>query len=442
MDSDEWNTLLNKYKIRINILTLDVALEYPGLKKDSEWIYPQEIFSIESEEELEKIASNLSNKIDKNLFTRIYANIRKIWDIQNIEIPLIKVSGSLEDIATIFERINSSGTRTKMADVTLAYIAAYNKGWIREKFLQYLDELEREGFYFEPTLIIRAITAIGENKARLRDVSEDFLKNKNEVLDNAFSNFKHGMGRLIMHLRNIGILNSELIYAKNTIIPLIYLYYRFQNQFDFNKAFHFFLLALAQGRYSGASETTLQEDINTIHKASDFEEAIAELHKEFDPIEINMDTVKNAVHYQGLGRFLKLVLYLIVYKNQATDWFTRVRLGFFRHNEINRDFTIEVHHFFPKTLLKSVGYSEDKQEALANIVFVNPGTNKRLRDEPYVYIKKYSIDRNELSKQLIPEDEQLWKLGNYEKFLEVRSEKLATELANYMKNLYPQFYVR
>jgi len=43
MDLDEWNTLLNKYKIRINVLTLDVALEYPGLKKDSEWIYPQEI---------------------------------------------------------------------------------------------------------------------------------------------------------------------------------------------------------------------------------------------------------------------------------------------------------------------------------------------------------------------------------------------------------------
>jgi len=416
MDADEWNTLLNKYKIRINVLTLDVALEYPSLKKDSEWIYPQEIFSIENEEELEKIASNLSNKIDKNLFTRIYANIKKIWDVQNIEIPLIKVSGSLEDIATIFERINSAGTRTKMADVTLAYIAAYNEGWIREKFLQYLDELEREGFYFDPTLIIRAMTAIGENKARLRDVSENFLKNKNEVLDNTFSSFKHCMGRLIMHLRNVGILNSELIYAKNTIIPLIYLYYRFQNQFDFNKAFHFFLLALAQGRYSGASETTLQEDITSIHKTSNFEDAIAELHKEFDPIEINKDVVKDAVHYQGLGRFLKLVLYLIVYKNQATDWFNGVRLGFFRHNEINRNFTIEVHHFFPKSLLKSVGYSEDKQEALANIAFVNPGTNKRLRDEPYIYINKYKINRNELLKQLIPEDEQLWKLENYEKF--------------------------
>lgn len=103
----------------------------------------------------------------------------------------------------------------------------------------------------------------------------------------------------------------------------------------------------------------MQEDINIIHKTSNFEDAIAELHKEFGSIEINKDAVKNAVHYQGLGRFLKLVLYLIVYKNQAADWFNGVRLVFFRHNEINRDFTIEVHHFFPKSLLKSVGYSEE-----------------------------------------------------------------------------------
>ena len=50
----------------------------------------------------------------------------------------------------------------------------------------------------------------------------------------------------------------------------------------------------------------MQEDINIIHKASNFEEAIAELHKKFDPLEINKDAVKNTVHYQGLGRFLKI----------------------------------------------------------------------------------------------------------------------------------------
>jgi len=111
-------------------------------------------------------------------------------------------------------------------------------------------------------------------------------------------------------------------------------------------------------------------------------------------------------------------------------------------NEINRDFTIEVHHFFPKSLLKSVGYTEDKRESLANIVFINPGTNKRLREEPRVYIKKYRINLEELKKQLIPIDEKLWRLENYEEFLDRRAEIVSNEINNYMKNLYPRFYAR
>jgi hypothetical protein len=34
------------------------------------------------------------------------------------------------------------------------------------------------------------------------------------------------------------------------------------------------------------------------------------------------------------------------------------------------------------------------------MVFINPGTNKRFREEPYIHIKKYKIDENELLKQL------------------------------------------
>ncbi|MGB9760485.1 MAG: GmrSD restriction endonuclease domain-containing protein [Thermoproteota archaeon] len=441
MEITEWNELINRYKIKVNILTLDVALEYSAIKKDPVWVYPQEIFNAEKEEELEKIASELSNKIDAKLFTKIYNNIKRIWDLQDITIPVIKVNTSLENIATIFERINSAGTRIKQADVTLSYIAAYNKGWIRENFMKYLDALEDKGFYFDPTLIIRAITTVGENKAIIRDVSDNFLKNKDGILNKAFSDFKRSLERLILDLTNFGVLNSDLIYAKNTIIPLIYLYHKFQNQFDFNKAFHFFLVALAQGRYSGSAESALQEDINKIQNASNFDEAIMKLHGETNTILITKDSVKNAVHYQGEGRFLKLVLYLVVYRNQATDWFTKVRLGYFK-SKINRDFTIEEHHFFPRSLLRNVGIEKDKREALANIVFINPGTNKRLKEQPYTYIKKYNIDNDELSKQLIPLDEQLWKLENYDAFLEKRSEIIAAELKKFMASLYPSFYAQ
>ncbi|NAY89763.1 MAG: hypothetical protein GU347_03485 [Desulfurococcales archaeon] len=80
------------------------------------------------------------------------------------------------------------------------------------------------------------------------------------------------------------------------------------------------------------------------------------------------------------------------------------------------------------------------REALANIAFINPGTNKTLRDEPRVYINKYKIDKKELKKQLIPTDEKLLRLENYEEFIDKRSEIISTEISNYMKNLYPQFY--
>ncbi|WP_309493710.1 GmrSD restriction endonuclease domain-containing protein [Candidatus Hecatella orcuttiae] len=431
LDINIWNDLVKKYRVKINILTLEVSLEYPAIKQIHEWVSPYDIFNAE---DIKKLAEELSYKLNRpELFTKIYDNASKIKAALNMDIPVIKINTSLENIATIFERLNSSGTRIKQADITLAYVAAYNEGWVREEFSRYLDSLDEGGFYFDPTLLVRAITSVGEDKAILREVSDDFLRNKNNLLDYAFSKFKNSLNRLILEFRNIGILSSELIYAKNTIIPLIYLRCRFENQFEFKKAFLFFLLALWQGRYSGSAETTLQEDINKIKNSRTFGEAVNQLIGELRVDSINKEAIKNAIHYQGEGRFFKLLLYLITYRNEAVDWFTGVRIGYTTHNEINKDFTIEEHHFFPRSLLRSVGIKKEERELLGNITFINPGTNKRLRYQPYTYIQKYGIDKSELQKQLIPLDENLWKLQNYKDFIEKRSELIAEEINKFLK---------
>jgi len=438
LSTDDWNELVQKYRVKIDILSLDVSLEHSAIKKDPKWVYPHEIFDAK---DLAKLAEEFSERIGKpELFTRIYDNAKKVQDILNIDIPLIKVNHSLENIATIFERVNSAGTRIKQADITLAYIAAYNKGWVRDTFMKYVEDLDEEGFYLDPTLLIRAITSVGENKAVLREVSEAFLENENNLLDGAFKRFTHCLNKLIREFRNIGILTSNLIYAKNTIIPMIYLYHKFESEFEFNKALFFFLTALWRGRYSGASETTLQEDINKIKSAANFEDAIKSLVADLAVSKIDKEAIRSAVHYQGDGRFFKLVLYLIAFRNAAADWFTKDRLGYTKYNEINKDFNIEEHHFFPRNLLKGVGYGKNEWDLLANIAFVNPGTNKRLRDQPYTYIKKYGIDTEELKKQLIPLNEDLWKLENYQKFVEVRSELISNEINQFLEDLYPMLF--
>jgi hypothetical protein len=441
LEVSDWNAVIEKFRVKVNILTLEAALEYPAIKRNPEWLYAHEILSFP---DVKAAAEDLSRALHRpELFTKIYDNVARVRDALSRDVPVVKISSSLEDIATIFERINSAGTRVKLADVTLAYLAAYNEGWIRDKFIKYLDGLNDEGFYFEPTLLVRALTSVGENKAVLRDVSEDFLRNKNGILDKSFERLKDSLNNLIQSLRSIGILSSELIYAKNTVIPVVYLHTRFAHESDFDKALHFFLLALHQGRYSGSAETTLQEDVNTIHDASNFADAIDKLHSKVNPIVVDPTSVRSAVHYQGEGRFLKLVLYLIAHRNSATDWFSKIRLGYLPNNEVNKDFSIEEHHFFPRGLLRSVGVEEEQRESLANITFINPGTNKRLRDEPYMYIKRFAIDKGELEKQTVPvNDEGLWKLSNYDRFMEKRASLISAAVNDYLRNLYSSFYTR
>jgi len=442
LDVKTWNNLLARYKVKVDILTLGVSLEFPPIKNNPQWVYVHEILDLQGDDNVVKAAEGYATNLHKpDLFPKIYSNLKAVQDAFSRDIAVIKINTSLESVATIFERLNSAGTRVKFADVTLAFIAAYNEGWIRSKFQKYIEGLDDEGFYFEPTLLIRALTSVGENKAVLRDVSEDFKRNKDGILDVSFEKLKFSINSLIQNFRTIGLLSSDLIYAKNTVIPIVYLHSKFQMEFEFKKAFHYFLLALAGGRYSGSAETTLQEDINTINGSSTFAEAITKLHTSVKPINKDPVSLREAVYYQGEGRFLKLVLYLVAHKNQAYDWFTNTRIGYLPSNEINKDFTIEEHHFFPKGLLRNVGVSEDKRDTLVNITFINPGTNKRLRDEPYVYIKRFNINKDELAKQMIPVDnEELWRLKNYDAFLEERSKLIAESIKEFMEDLYPTFY--
>jgi hypothetical protein len=88
--------------------------------------------------------------------------------------------------------------------------------------------------------------------------------------------------------------------------------------------------------------------------------------------------------------------------------------------------------------LKSVGVERDKRESLVNITFINPGTNKRLKDAPSVYINRSNIAASELEKQIVPASNL--KLENYDAFVESRSEMIAHNASRCIKSLFPQLY--
>jgi hypothetical protein len=88
---------------------------------------------------------------------------------------------------------------------------------------------------------------------------------------------------------------------------------------------------------------------------------------------------------------------------------------------------LQIHHFFPKSLLKKHGRGEDLINLFGNYVVISKSSNLDvLAKEPATYMKRIRISDAELQKQCIPVDRGLWHVDRYEDFLKERCRLLAT----------------
>ena len=124
------------------------------------------------------------------------------------------------------------------------------------------------------------------------------------------------------------------------------------------------------------------------------------------------------------------LLFAIIRKKQAKDWFNGIELS---ATNVGPDNKIEMHHFFPRSVLKKAGYPRRSYDDFANIVFLSQKANREIRHSlPFKYIGKYNIEKKRLEEQFIPLDEDLWKIENFDKFLEVRRGNIAKAMNAYL----------
>ena len=115
--SADWNKTLARYDVMVNLLPdgdvrLEFALSNPIREKDPRWMSLREILSKEKVEELTKLAQERVSQLASSpsqameLFAKIHANMQRLWQIRDMEIPIIKISHEVEDVAEIFARLN------------------------------------------------------------------------------------------------------------------------------------------------------------------------------------------------------------------------------------------------------------------------------------------------------------------------------------------------
>jgi hypothetical protein len=93
--------------------------------------------------------------------------------------------------------------------------------------------------------------------------------------------------------------------------------------------------------------------------------------------------------------------------------------------------------FLPEKVLKDNKIEEEKINALANMVVLNEKANRTFTSfEPKEYLKRHNVKKERLLEQLIPcDDEELFLVKNYSRFLEKRASLLANAANSYMTEL-------
>jgi hypothetical protein len=227
-------------------------------------------------------------------------------------------------------------------------------------------------------------------------------------LPTVWKNTRETISEVLKWLAEFGIMSPDLLPSTNSLIPLFVLRYRWASKqsYRFGRALHWFLLANRDGRYSGSAITSLNEDVRAITEAADFGSALENLLKRLR-VSSEIDEGEFLNRYDRAGnRFLRLMLYLVLFHHNAPDWVDGTRLGYDKTGSpMTTGFEPQWHHIYPHSVLRKASVPDDDIHALANMTVLNERTNvnKLAGKQPSRYIQQFRITEWALRAHLIPE---------------------------------------
>jgi hypothetical protein len=193
--------------------------------------------------------------------------------------------------------------------------------------------------------------------------------------------------------------------------------------------------ALLWGRFSGSSESYLEKDMNAIKEHNSIDALIEEMHLFRGT---NLYLRAEDISLQGVRSRIYNLFYSAVRFQNAKDWTNPVLSLYSKSVGYNN--RLQRHHIFPKAFLyKKYNSNNSIHKAMvneiSNIAFITQESNMEILDgDPAEYLPE--IDPEQLRKQFVPTDHNLYKLENFPQFLEERRRKLTEGINDFLRSFY------
>ncbi len=360
--------------------------------------------------------------------------INVIHSIKDIDLHIEEVTGeekTVDIVVDIFNRVNSGGTKLSKGDLALAKICA---SWpdARDQMNQKLQKWEKAGFKFKLEWLLRIINTIVTGEAlftSLRDIDAATFKgglNKAEKLADTILNMISG---------RLG-LDHDRVLGSRASFPLLarYISQKDGSLNDYkerDKLLYWYIHTFLWGRYAGSTESRLARDLNLI---KDGNRALDRLINELRQDRGDLRLYANDFGGWSKGSRFYPLLYMLIRVYKAKDWDSGIELS---NNLLGKLNDLQVHHIFPKKLLRKHKYSRPQINAIANFTFITQHTNlKILAKEPAEYLEEIETRHpSVIASHWIPMDRELWKVENYPDFLAARRALLAQAANEFLESL-------
>lgn len=382
--------------------------------------------------ERDELTDDLENLIDDNFDA--------IKSIKERDFPeqIIPVSASIKEAIDIFYIVNASGVNLTEAELALAQISGY---WpeAREKFKRKLSQLSADGFVFKLDFIIYALLGtvhgIGSDMRRLHSfenkskIMECWDKLESQTLDYVMSILK---GHAYVD-------HSDEINSTFALIPLIVFAADKADgqlsELEIKKAVKWFFYSQLKQRYVSQTPQKLDKDISIVRNSeTPFEDLLGNIKQE-RPLRITEDDF--------VGRDVRHPLFNLMKWYFKSKQAICLGSGVSIRQNMGRKYELEKDHIFPSAALKKSGYNIQNRfkyqlaQEITNRAVLSLKENRSKSDTP---AKDYLIKIRDkfpsaLEKQCIPNDEELWKIENFESFLSARRTILANALNNFLENI-------
>ena len=394
---------------------------------DSKWLRVDDIWEKGSASILQELSTSLGLSMDQ-IYKNYVKKIQVMEEILSQKIPVFEVRDEdYSRIAEMYMRLNEKGTKLRKAEINLALIVLKFPKIFYDRLTKLVEEFE--GWELDTNFFLRCFVCVSTNQSKYEPLKKYLnTTTQDEILLNLEKISEHLNNTFNFITSNFGITednNLKLIPSEIVLISLMMYFIKTDGKIptsiDLEKLILWFFSASHYGRYSGPTESVLNEDLRALKNPDPVTTWLAAIQKERGGLEMR----------ELLGRINSTNLFALYYAlrtNNALDWWTG--------NSLSNTSNIEFHHIFPKRVLRDAGYPDNQINDICNIAIVSRKANRTISAmKPEEYFETVIQDKNRLYSQFIPSDAKFWKVENYLDFVKQREKNIIEHLNRSIKKL-------